>query len=211
MFNYHEFVILWPGQTPNVPYPASFSRFTVKLITINYTWRSGRIFGVPVDLHWSFLLIPFAILYLSWLPGFGLNQRALIWYSSVAVLLFGFILLHELGHALAARNRGVRAERIILFPLGGGAYLPEQPKQVWAEVFVYAAGPLANLLLALIGFTILMQDVDGLLILKRYANPTANTVLNPTLSQQLLGVTVMVNLLLALGNLLPAYPLDGGR
>ena len=145
------------------------------------------------------------------MPGSGLNQRALTWYSSVAVLLFLFILFHELGHALAAKNRGVRAERIILFPLGGGAYLPEQPKQVWAEVFVYAAGPLANLLLAGISLLLLLQQADGLLLLRSYINPVSNTVLSPTLPQQLLGMAVAVNVLLAFGNLLPAYPLDGGR
>ncbi len=164
-----------------------------------------------MDLHWSFILIPFAILYFSWQPGHGLNQRALIWYSSVAVLLFLFILFHELGHALAAKNRGVRAERIILFPLGGGAYLPEQPRELWAEVFVYAAGPLANFILAALSFAILMQQPDGELILRSYFNSATNTVLNPSLVQQLLGMTVVVNLLLAFGNLLPAYPLDGGR
>lgn len=164
-----------------------------------------------MDLHWSFLLIPFAIFYFSWVPESGLNQRALTWYSSVAILLFLFILFHELGHALAAKNRGVRAERIILFPLGGGAYLPEQPKQVWAEVFVYAAGPLANLILAALGLGLLLQQPDGWLILRSYFNPTSNTVLQPTLPQQLLGMSVVVNVLLAFGNLLPAYPLDGGR
>lgn len=164
-----------------------------------------------MDLHWSFLLIPFAILYLGWQPGYGLNQRALIWYSSVAILLFLFILFHELGHALAAKNRGVRAERIILFPLGGGAYLPEQPRKLWAEVFVYAAGPLANLMLTVVSLLVLLQQPDGALILRSYFNSTSNTVLNPSLVQQLLGMTVVVNLLLALGNLLPAYPLDGGR
>lgn len=184
---------------------------SIKNAPINYTWRSGRIFGVPVDLHWSFLLIPFAILYFSWTPESGFNQRALTWYTSVTVLLFLFILLHELGHALAAKNRGVRAERIILFPLGGGAYLPEQPKQTWAEVFVYAAGPLANFILAGLGLALLLQQPDGLLILQSYYNPASNTVLSPTLPQQLLGMTVVVNVLLAVGNLLPAYPLDGGR
>lgn len=178
---------------------------------IRYTWRSGRLFGVPVDLHWSFLLIPFAIAWFSWVPGTGFNYRALTWYGSVSVLLFAFILIHELGHALAAKNRGVVAERIVLFPLGGGAYLPDQPKQLWAEVFVYAAGPLANLLLTAVALPILLLQPDGTLLLKAYLNPSVNAVLSPTLWQQLLAMTVVVNLLLALGNLLPAYPLDGGR
>jgi Zn-dependent protease len=180
-------------------------------LIINYSWRSGRLFGVPVDIHWSFLLVPIAILYFSWQPGYGLNYEALTWYSTVSVLLFSFVLLHELGHALAARNRGVVAERIVLFPLGGGAYLPEQPKQLWAEVFVYAAGPLANLALAGIALPVLLSHPDGELILRGYVNPASNMVINPNRFNQLLGMTFAVNLLLALGNLLPAYPLDGGR
>lgn len=164
-----------------------------------------------MDLHWSFLLIPFAIAYFSWQPGVGFLERALIWYSSVSVLLFSFILIHELGHALAAKNRGVVAERIILFPLGGGAYLPEQPKQLWAEIFVYAAGPLANLLLAALVLPFIFSQPDGWLMLQNYVVPAGNVVLAPTLFQQLLTMTLVVNLLLALGNLLPAYPLDGGR
>ena len=164
-----------------------------------------------MDLHWTFLLIPFGIAWLSYRPEAGFHLPAVRWYSAVALLLFSFILIHELGHALAARNRGVKAERIILFPLGGGAYLPEQPAQLWAEVFVYAAGPLANLLLAAVAFPALLAQPDGELLLRQYLNPTGNTVLSPTLPQQLLAMTVVVNLLLAVGNLLPAYPLDGGR
>lgn len=164
-----------------------------------------------MDLHWSFLLIPFLIAWLSWQPDYGFNERAIYWYGSVSLLLFAFILLHELGHALAAKNRGVVAERIILFPLGGGAYLPEQPKQLWAEVFVYAAGPLANLVLAGITLPVLLSQPDGSLLLQNYVVPAGNVVLNPSLTQQLLAMTVVVNVLLALGNLLPAYPLDGGR
>ena len=178
---------------------------------MKYTWRSGRVFGVPVDLHWSFLLVPFAIAYFSWQPGVGFHQRALLWYSCVTVLLFVFILVHELGHALAAKNRGVVAERIILFPLGGGAYLPDQPKQLWSEVFVYAAGPLANVLLAILALPVMLAQPDGWLVLRNFVVPGGNVVLSPTLPQQLLALTVVINLMLALGNLLPAYPLDGGR
>ncbi len=112
---------------------------------INYSWRIGNIFGVPTDLHWTFVFVPTIILYFAYIPGYGMNWQAAGWWSTIALLLFTFILIHELGHALVARDRGVKAERIILFPLGGGAYLPDQPKQLWAEVLVYAAGPLANI------------------------------------------------------------------
>lgn len=140
-----------------------------------------------------------------------MNWASVSWWSSIALLLFSFVLIHELGHALAARNRGVQAEKIVLFPLGGGAYMPEQPKQLWSEVFVYAAGPLANILLAVIAWGILLLRPDGKLLVAFYLKLSGNLVVFPGILDQLLGLTLAVNLLLAFGNLLPAYPLDGGR
>lgn len=110
-----------------------------------------------------------------------------------------------------AKNRGVVAEKIILFPLGGGAYIPEQPKRMWDEVLVYAAGPGANLLLAAIALPILLYRPEGELLLRYYLQLSGNLVIVPTLLEQVLGLTIAVNILLAIGNLLPAYPLDGGR
>lgn len=129
----------------------------------------------------------------------------------MAVLLFGFILIHELGHALMARNRGVVAEKIILFPLGGGAFIPEQPKRMWDEVLVYAAGPGANLVLAAIALPALLSRPEGDLLFRYYLQLSGNLVVVPNLLEQVLGLTIAVNILLAIGNLLPAYPLDGGR
>lgn len=178
---------------------------------INYSWRIGKIFGVPTDLHWTFVFVPTAILYFAYVPGYGMNWKAAGWWSTIALLLFTFILVHELGHALVARDRGVRAERIILFPLGGGAYLPDQPKQLWAEILVYAAGPLANIILAIAAWIALLLRPDGELLIAYFLRLSGNIVLRPALLDQVLGITLGVNLLLAAGNLLPAYPLDGGR
>ena len=155
--------------------------------------------------------MPPAILYFAYSPGSGVNWTAVGWWSLVTVLLFSFVLVHELGHALMARNRGVRAERIILFPLGGGAYLPDQPKQLWAEISVYAAGPLANVLLAAIAYLLLLQHPDGQLLILYYLRLAGNLVVVGGWWEDVLGMTLSVNLLLAVGNLLPAYPLDGGR
>lgn len=155
--------------------------------------------------------MPAAIAYFAWQPGFGMNWAAAGWWSLVSLLLFSFILVHELGHALVARDRGVVAERIILFPLGGGAYLPDRPEQTWAEVLVYAAGPLANFFLALLAWIALLLRPDGDLLITYFLRLSGNLVVFPGLLDQVLGMTLSVNLLLALGNLLPAYPLDGGR
>lgn len=175
------------------------------------SWRIGRIFGVPTDLHWSFLLVPMAIFFYAYDPVTGIAWRQVQWWSGVTLLLFGFVLVHELGHALMARNRGVEAEKIILFPLGGGALIPSEPERTFDEVLVYFAGPLANMGLALVVLPILLLQPNGEYLLRFYLNPFGNLIVAPTLTEQLLGLTIGVNALLAAGNLLPAYPLDGGR
>ncbi|THH40451.1 M50 family metallopeptidase [Neolewinella litorea] len=175
------------------------------------TWRIGRIFGVPTELHWSFLLVPAAILVYAYQPGIGLRWTQVQWWTGITVLLFLFVLIHELGHALTARARGVRAEKIILFPLGGGALIPDEPERTFDQVLIYFAGPLANILLALLTLPVLLWQPNGIYLLRFYLNPFGNLVVVPTLTEQLLGITLAVNAILALGNLLPAYPLDGGR
>ena len=175
------------------------------------TWRIGRIFGVPTELHWSFVLVPLAILFYAYQPGFGLRWTQVKWWSGISCLLFLFVLIHELGHALTARGRGVHAEKIILFPLGGGALIPQEPKRTRDEILIYAAGPLANLLVAALALAALLLQPNGAMLIRYYLDQTSNLIVLPALAERLLGITVAVNVVLALGNLLPAYPLDGGR
>ncbi|WP_157974324.1 M50 family metallopeptidase [Lewinella sp. IMCC34183] len=175
------------------------------------TWRIGRIFGVPTELHWSFLLVPAAIFFYAYHPQTGLRWTQVQWWSGISALLFLFVLIHELGHALTARARGVHAEKIVLFPLGGGALIPEEPARTFDQVLIYAAGPLANILLAVVALPLLLWQPNGAYLLRFYLNPFGNLVVLPSLTEQLLGITLAVNAVLAIGNLLPAYPLDGGR
>ena len=175
------------------------------------TWRIGRIFGVPTELHWSFVLVPLGILFYAYQPGFGLRWAQVQWWSGISLLLFLFVLIHELGHALTAQWRGVRAEKIILFPLGGGALIPEEPERTRDEILIYAAGPAANLILGGVALAVLLALPSGASLIRFYIDQTANFIARPNLTERLLGITVAVNVVLALGNLLPAYPLDGGR
>lgn len=155
--------------------------------------------------------MPFVILYFAWIPDYGVLWPMAGWFATLAGLLFSFVLIHELGHALVAKFRGVAAERIVLFPLGGGAFLPDQPEKTLDEILIYAAGPLANIAVALIALPFLLARPEGELLLRSYVNPFGNLLLTPTLTEQILGLTIAVNIILAVGNLLPAYPLDGGR
>jgi len=153
--------------------------------------------GVPVRFHFTFILL------LIFLVVVGLEgtQSAL---SDVVFVgsLFASVLLHELGHALVAHRRGVRTVEIVMFPIGGVAQLEKVPK-ARDELWIAAAGPLVNFILAaviLLGVALVrgMGPVDpGML-----AEPT-----DANLAERI----AFGNLILALFNLLPAYPMDGGR
>lgn len=155
------------------------------------SWHLGRFFGIPTRIHFSFVLV------LLWV-GFSTWQAA---HSSVAVLfglglalsVFACVLLHEFGHALMAKRFGVGTRRITLWPIGGIAELERNPDDPRAEMWIAAAGPLVNFAIAaLLAPAVLLLGTGGLL----------GTVLISLLS---------ANLLLGAFNLIPAFPMDGGR
>jgi Zn-dependent protease len=117
-------------------------------------------------------------------------------------MLFVIVLMHEFGHALACRSVGGRAERIVLWPLGGVAFV-SPPQRPGAVLWSIAAGPLVNLVLAPIFFGISLLLVflpDGALSPSRMAD-----------LQQFTSTLFLINLLLFVFNMLPIYPLDGGQ
>jgi len=166
------------------------SRFAQLLL---YAPRVGRLRGIPVHLHLSFLLLALYLL---------LTTKAL-WVDLVLVLVvFTSVLLHELGHCEGARKVGGLPQRIVLWPLGGLAYNSHEDTAK-AELIVSAAGPLVNLVLALIagGILLVRPDVPGLDQVRAGAS---------TLLTDLVALVATVNALLFVFNVLPAFPLDGG-
>ncbi len=141
--------------------------------------------GIPIRVHGSLILL-LIFLGLAWNVGVGLSGFLLT--VLMLGLIFGFVLLHELGHSLVALRHGIGVKDITLYPLGGIASLVRMPRKPSTEFQIAIAGPLVNLALA------------GFFALIRAFYPMA-----------LLGPLVQVNLALALFNLLPAFPLDGGR
>lgn len=179
---------------------------------MNRSLQLGRLFGIPFHLHWTLLLVVAWVLYDGYTQEQGFHWQRIGWVSAVLLLLFSFVLLHELGHALMAKFFGKKTDKILLFPLGGGAYIREQPERLSQEVLVYAAGPIANFGLALLSFPLLfILSPDAPLLLRYYLYPASNVVLTSHWWEDLLCFTIGVNLVLALLNMLPAYPLDGGR
>jgi Zn-dependent protease len=155
----------------------------------------GSIAGIRVELHVTFLL------YVAWIAvAQGLftsrPERAL---ASIGLIIsvFACVLLHELGHALAARRYGIRTRDIILLPIGGIARLQRMPDKPAQEVVVALAGPAVNVALALIIVAVLGGVSGGV-----WTRPFAGGLL-PSL--------LVVNLLMFGFNLIPAFPMDGGR
>jgi Zn-dependent protease len=165
------------------------------LAPVKWSVRIGTLFGIGVELHVTFLLL---VVGLAVARGFstGDPRRAL----ETAVLLlavFACVLLHELGHALAARRYGIRTRDIVLLPIGGIARLERMPEKPTQEIVVALAGPAVNLALAL-----LLAGVVAIL-----HEPPAALGLGGNPVDSLLAV----NVFMLLFNLIPAFPMDGGR
>lgn len=174
----------------------------------------GRIAGIPLQFHWSFLLVGIWLVYDSWTPGRDFNwdnfQWLLVWISMV----FLAVLLHELGHALVARRWGIETEKIVLYPIGGGAFLEKMPEVPREEISIALAGPAVNFVLAGLMVPIIWYsgNEDFLLILKLFIQPNGNIVIfDASIWEYLVVVFFALNLLLGAFNLIPAFPLDGGR
>ena len=162
-----------------------------------WSWRIGRLFGIPVYLHATFFLLVAFILIAQWRDGATL--RATIGSVLFILAIFATIVLHELGHALAARRFGIRTKDITLLPIGGIARLERMPDVPRHELWVALAGPAVNVAIAAIVFGIAaLAGLHPALALPVAAEGTVDRF-------------IAVNVSLALFNLIPAFPMDGGR
>jgi Zn-dependent protease len=174
----------------------------------------GSLAGVAIDLDWS-LLIVFGLITLAlsagvlphWHADWG-QTKVLLTAIAAATLFVASILLHELAHALAGRRFGVRISRISLFVFGGMAHMEGEPKTWRAELWMAIAGPAASLALGIL-FLWMAQFIAGPIELDPEHPAEALANVGPVATVLLwLGP---VNIILALFNLVPGFPLDGGR
>ncbi len=176
---------------------------------MNWYLAEFRLFGIDVKVHWSFVLVLAfgAFLYGSgpagWLVG-GL-------YGVLSMLLlFASVTFHEYGHALTARRFGVGTRSILLLPIGGVANLERIPEKPSQELAIVAAGPLVNMIIALVLAPVALLLNGGSPAGVLSMNAVGANIQNPGLLNLVVFV-LSTNVLLALFNLLPAFPLDGGR
>ncbi len=160
--------------------------------------RIGRAFGIGVYLHWTFSLIILWVLFVH--LRYGVGWGGALEGVFLVLLIFACVVLHELGHALSARRYGIGTRDITLLPIGGVARLERMPEDPREEFVVAMAGPAVNLVIAGIG-ALLLVLTSGIPEVEELA----------TAGGHLLFKLTMVNVLLFMFNLLPAFPMDGGR
>ncbi len=167
---------------------------------MNSSFRLMHIKGIPVEIHISWLLIFFLFtisLAQSYFPLLieGLSSQV-YWTAGIitSLLVFASVLTHELGHSFVALNEGIPIKKITLFIFGGVAQMEAEPKNPKAEFRVTAAGPLTSLTLAL-----LTGSLYYLMLSPGY------------IFSEAVFFIARINLIMAIFNLIPAFPLDGGR
>jgi Zn-dependent protease/CBS domain-containing protein len=164
----------------------------------------GRLFGIEIRIHLTFV---FLLVFVWGTEAAVQNASAALRGLALVGIVFGSVVLHELGHALVAQGSGIPAKAIILLPIGGVTILDEAhalPDAIdgWKrDIRIAVAGPLVNLFIAGLSAFVLITAIPGFSL-------TARPLLH---SSALLRSIVWANLYLGLFNLLPAYPMDGGR
>lgn len=175
--------------------------------------RIGSLFGVPIFIHWTFLLL------LAWFmagPLFSSSPDAVAMSLRTGLFVlavFGCVVLHEMGHALAARTFGVATRDITLLPIGGVARLERMPEKPVQELVVALAGPAVNVVIAaiLIPLVLLIDGASafGVGAVDARAEDAAEALILHR--RNFLAALATVNVFLVVFNMIPALPMDGGR
>ncbi len=191
------------GSTTNASRPKASRRTSVwsRLQSSAMSWSIplGRYFGIPVFVHWTFTIL-LAFVGFSYFTATEGDLRATGMGIALILAVFGCVLLHEYGHALMARRFGVGTTDITLLPIGGVARLERMPEGPGQELLVAIAGPLVN-----VGIAIVLMLVGARL-------PSTGLMGGDFADGFfLLDYLLFVNLFLVGFNLLPAFPMDGGR
>lgn len=164
--------------------------------------KLGKLFGIPVYIHPTFLLLQLWVLVSNW--GAGLAEQ--VFWQLLLVAVFGCVVLHEFGHALTARRFGIRTLDVTLYPIGGVARLEGMSERPLRELAIALAGPAVNVVIALLLTPFALQAVLG--------GGLADDALSgrtPSVAGKFALMLWWSNVWLVLFNLIPAFPMDGGR
>jgi len=175
------------------------------------SFQIAKFFGIPVQIHWTFGLIFVWVLYVGFRENW--DWASIAWSAMFVLALFVCVVMHEFGHALTARKYGVNTRDIILSPIGGVARLDRLPEKPMQEFYVAIAGPLVNVgIMAILSPYLLLVTSDQRAQLFSIFNNSNNVfVRDLTPVDFFVFGLIFLNGMLAVFNLLPAFPMDGGR
>jgi Zn-dependent protease len=163
---------------------------------LNWSFKLFRVYGIRLEIHISFILLLMFFGYEGW--GHA-GIEGVLWGVFFLISIFTCVALHELGHSLMALRFGIRVRRILLLPIGGMAQFDSIPKNPWKELAITVAGPAVNFALAAFFFFIFRPGSVTLMI-------------GLPLDVHSLGNAMIVsNLVMGVFNLIPVFPMDGGR
>jgi Zn-dependent protease/predicted transcriptional regulator len=165
---------------------------------MKWSWKIGQLAGIDLRIHATFVLVLGWVLVSYWMAGKSMD--AMLAGMAFILALFACVVFHEMGHAIAARKFGIQTRDITLLPIGGLARLERLPEEPRQELWVALAGPAVNLAIAtlLFGWLTLTHQWEPFSRLGIAAGPFVERLL-------------MANVWLMLFNLIPAFPMDGGR
>ncbi len=172
---------------------------------MRYSFKIGSAWGIPIELHFTFLLLILAVFALS-LAG-ALYNTFFNFFSAfytffIVLFLFIFVVFHELAHSVVARRYGIKVRKIVLYPIGGVSEIEEIPDNPAQEWRMAVAGPLTSVVLGLILLGVsLFLSPQLLPALLAFSTATGNFLFD----------LAILNILLGIFNLIPAFPMDGGR
>ncbi len=164
---------------------------------MKWSFQVGKLFGIPIRVHVTFLLL---LLFIGVVGSKQAGGSAAAFGMISIVLIFFCVILHEIGHSLTAVHYGVDVKDIVLMPIGGVSRMEEIPEEPKKEIIISVVGPLVSFGLALV-FFVAAQIMGQSLGFKEFSIYQGN----------FLATLFWINLILGLFNLVPAFPMDGGR
>lgn len=165
---------------------------------MRWTWKLGTFAGIVVNVHATFLLLVAWVALAYWVQAHSV--LAVLDGIVFTLLLFACVVVHEFGHAFAARVYGIRTRDILLLPIGGVSHLERIPSKPAQEFWVAVAGPATSTAIAVVLFAVAVGTTG-------FQTGSGVGVAEGPMVERLM----LVNVLLAVFNMLPAFPMDGGR
>jgi len=172
---------------------------------MSWSWRIATVSGIAIRIHVTFLAVV-ALGAAQW--GVSHGARGAVFGAVLVCCLFLCVALHELGHSLVAQRLGVSVREILLLPIGGIARLGREPKTALHELLIAVAGPAVNVLIAVVltAFSVIWFGPAWLL-----SGEFAHSLIDSPSFTTLLVSVLLGNVVLAVFNMIPALPMDGGR